>query len=94
MMEPFIVFLFVLSFIINFLAFTFVLPAVIETYKRYSRGKLVVCPEKKQEATIVFSPNIAAATAIFLPNEIRVVKACSLWDEGLQCTRGCVAQVH
>lgn len=93
-MDSFIVMLFVVSFIINFLAFTFVLPAVIETYKRYSRGKLVICPVKKQEATIALSPQIAATSAIFLPTEIRVVKACSLWDEQLCCSRACVAQIH
>ncbi len=93
-MDSFIVSLFVLSFIINFLAFTFVLPAIIETYKRYSRGKLVVCPEKKQEATIAFSAKIAAASSILLPNEIRIVKACSLWGEGLHCTRACAVQVR
>ena len=89
-----ILLLFALSCIVNFIAITVAIPTIISTYQRYSRGKLVVCPEKKQEATIALSPRIAAVSAVFIPKEIRVVKACSLWDEGLRCTRECVAQVR
>jgi hypothetical protein len=89
-----ILFLFILSFIINFIAITVAIPTIINTYQRYSRGKLVVCPEKNQQATIALSPKIAALTAVFIPKEIRVVKACSLWPEIGHCNRACAAQLH
>jgi hypothetical protein len=89
-----ILFLFILSFIINFIAITVAIPTIINTYQRYSRGKLVVCPQKNQQATIALSPKIAAVTAIFVPKEIRVVKACSLWPEIEHCNRACAAQVR
>ncbi len=88
-----IVFLFILSFLINFIAITVAIPTIINTYQRYSRGKLVTCPEKQQQATIALSPNIAAVSSVFSPKEIRVVKACSLWPYA-HCTRACTAQVR
>lgn len=86
-------FLFILSFIINFIAIIVAMPTIINTYQRYSRGKLVQCPEKQQQATIVLSPKIAALSAVFSPKEIRVVKECSLWPY-VDCTRACTAQLH
>lgn len=87
-----VVFLFVLSFLVNFVAITMALPTVIDTYRRYSRGKLVTCPERNQQATIAVAPKIAAASAVFSPREIRIVKACSLWPD-VHCTRACTAQL-
>ncbi len=87
-----IVFLFILSFLVNFIAITVALPTIIDTYQRYTRGKLVMCPEKNQQATIAFAPKIAAITAVFIPKEIRIVKECSLWPS-VQCTRACRLQV-
>lgn len=86
--------LFILSLIINFVAITVAIPTIINTYQRYSRGKLVVCPEKQQQATIALSPKIAALSAVFIPKEVRVVKACSLWEGNPQCNHACVAQVR
>lgn len=87
------VFLFILSFLVNFLAITVALPTIIDTYQRYTRGKLVMCPEKNQQATIAFAPKIAAISAVFIPKEIRIVKDCSLWPY-VQCTRACRLQVQ
>jgi hypothetical protein len=89
-----LVFLFILSFIVNFIAIAVAIPTIVSTYQRYSRGKLVVCPEKNQQATIALSPKIAAISAVFVSKEIRVVKECSLWSEMPHCTRACAAQVH
>ncbi len=87
-----VVFLFILSFLINVVAITMALPTIIDTYRRYSRGKLVTCPERNQQATIALAPRIAAVSAVLIPKEIRVVKACSLWPE-VRCTRACTAQL-
>lgn len=86
--------LFVISFLINFIAISVAMPTIIDTYQRYSRGKLVICPEKKQQATIALSPKIAAVSSVFSTKEIRVVKACSLWPEMECCHRACTAQVR
>jgi len=87
-----VVFLFILSFLVNFVAITTALPTIIDTYRRYSRGKLVTCPERNQQATIALAPKVAAVSAVLIPKEIRIVKACSLWPE-VQCTRACTAQL-
>lgn len=89
-----VLFLFILSFIVNFVAITVAMPTIIDTYRRYNRGKLVVCPDNKQEATIALAPKIAAVSAVFIPKEIRVVKACSLWPEMRHCGKACLAQLH
>lgn len=88
-----IIFLFILSFLVNFVAITVALPTIINTYQRYSRGKVVVCPEKNQQATIALAPKIAAVSAVFIPKEIRIIKDCSLWPY-VQCTRACRVQVQ
>jgi hypothetical protein len=88
-----IVFLFIISFLINFVAIVVAMPTIINTYQRYSRGKLVTCPEKQQQATIALAPKIAAVSAVFSPREIRIVRACSLWPYK-KCTRECTAQVY
>lgn len=88
-----VIFLFVLSFLINFIAITLALPTIAETYRRYSRGKLVTCPEQNRQATIALSPKLAAISVVFVPREIRVVKECSLWP-AVKCSRACIAQVH
>ena len=89
-----LVFFFIFSFIINFIAITIAIPTLINTYRRYRRGKLVVCPEKQRQATIALSPKIAAMSAVFIPHELRIVKACSLWEGAPQCNHACVAQVR
>jgi hypothetical protein len=88
-----VVFLFILSFLINFIAITVALPTIADTYRRYSRGKLVTCPEENRQATIAVSPKIAAISAVFAPKEIRVIRECSLWP-AVQCSRACLAQLH
>ncbi len=88
-----LLFLFILSFILNFVAISIAIPTITDTYRRYQRAKLVVCPEKNQEATIAVSPRIAATTVMFVPNEIRVIRACSLWPYS-PCTKACAAQLH
>lgn len=89
-----IILLFIISFLINFIAISLAMPTIINTYQRFSRGKLVVCPEKKQQATVALSPRIAALSAILIPREIRVVKACSLWPELDCCRRACTVQIR
>lgn len=86
-------FLFVISFIVNIIAITVAIPTIINTYQRYARGKLVMCPEKQQQATIALSPKIAALSSVFIPHEIRIIKTCSLWPY-VHCTRMCIAQVR
>jgi hypothetical protein len=88
-----IVLVFILSLLVNFVAITVALPTILNTYQRYSRGKLVVCPERHQQATIALSPKIAAISAVFVPKEIRLIKACSLWPD-VHCTKQCIAQLH
>jgi hypothetical protein len=85
--------LFVLSFIINVVAISVAIPTILNTYQRYSRGKFVVCPEKRQQATIALSPKIAALSAVLIPKELRVVKACSLWAGAPKCNHACLAQI-
>jgi len=85
--------LFVISFAVNFAAITVALPTIINTYQRYSRGKLVQCPAKQQQATILVSPKIAALSAVLIPKEIRIVKACSLWPYA-ECTKLCTTQIR
>ncbi len=85
-------FLFVIGFIISIIAIRVAIPTLIATYQRYARAKFVICPEKQQQATIALSPRIAAISSIFIPHEIRLVKACSLWPY-VNCTRTCVRQV-
>ncbi|MBX2990183.1 MAG: hypothetical protein KF749_03335 [Bacteroidetes bacterium] len=87
-------FLFVISFLINFVAISIAMPTIVDTYQRYSRGKLVICPEKKQQATVAVSPRIAAVSSVLIPKEIRIVKACSLWPEMDCCHRACTAQIR
>jgi hypothetical protein len=89
-----ITFVFILSFLINFIAISLAMPTIINTYRRYSRGKLVICPETKQQATVALSPKIAAVTAVLSPKEIHIVKACSLWPEMGYCSKACTAQVR
>lgn len=86
-------FLFVISFIVNIIAITVAIPTIINTYQRYARSKVVICPEKQQQATIALSPKIAALSAVFIPHEIRIIKACSLWPY-VNCTQMCMAQVR
>lgn len=86
-------FLFVISFIVNIIAITVAIPTIINTYQRYARSKVVICPEKQQQATITLSPKIAALSAVFIPHEIRIIKACSLWPY-VNCTQMCMAQVR
>jgi len=88
-----LIFLFVLSFIINFLAITLALPTIADTYRRYARGKLVVCPENNQQATVAVSAKLAALTSILLPKELRTVKECSLWP-AVNCRRACRFQLR
>ncbi len=87
-------FLFVISFLINFVAISIAMPTIVDTYQRYSRGKLVICPEKKQQATVAVSPKIAAVSSVLIPKDIRIVKACSLWPEMDCCHRACTAQIR
>ncbi|MDL1891592.1 hypothetical protein FBQ87_01690 [Sphingobacteriales bacterium CHB3] len=87
-------FLFVISFLINFVAISIAMPTIVDTYQRYSRGKLVICPEKKQQATVAVSPRIAAVSSVLIPKDIRIVKACSLWPEMDCCHRACTAQIR
>lgn len=88
-----ILLVFVLSLLVNFVAITVALPTFLHTYQRYSRGKLVVCPERRQQATVALSPKIAAISAVFAPKEIRLIKACSLWPD-VHCAKQCIAQLH
>lgn len=88
-----IVFLFAISFLINVIAISLAISTIVNTYQRYSRAKLVVCPEKQQQATIAFAEKIAAVSAAFIPHEIRLVRACSLWPGMSSCGRTCTSQV-
>lgn len=87
-------FLFVISFLVNFVAISIAMPTIVDTYQRYSRGKLVICPEKKQQATVAVSPRIAAVSSVLIPKDVRIVKACSLWPEMDCCHRACTAQIR
>lgn len=87
-------FLFVISFLINFVAISIAMPTIVDTYQRYSRGKLVICPEKKQQATVAVSARIAAVSSVLIPKDVRIVKACSLWPEMDCCHRACTAQIR
>lgn len=88
-----LLFLFILSFVLNFIAISIAIPTITDTYRRYQRAKLVICPEKKQEATIAVSPKVAATTVMFVPDEIRVIRACSLWPYAA-CSKACTAQLR
>ncbi len=86
-------FLLAISIVLNIIAIAVAIPTIVDTYQRCARRKLVMCPEKQQQATIALAPNIAALSSVFISREIRVVKACSLWPY-LDCTRTCVTQVR
>lgn len=84
---------FVMSFIVSMVAFRIVLPAVFETYARYSRAKFVVCPEDRKQAAVSVHPGIAAATSAFVSPRLKIA-TCTLWPESGTCARRCLAQVQ
>lgn len=69
--------LFIMSFLVSFLALALVLPTCVETYARYSRSKFVQCPEENKPAVVDIAAGLAATSSAFLPT-IRKVRTCSL----------------
>jgi len=85
--------LFLLSFIVLFVALTVALPGCIETYTRYRRGHFVICPETQRQGAVVLSAGLAAASSALLTTHLHV-KGCTLWPEQRPCSRRCLAQVR
>ncbi|MDH3253030.1 MAG: hypothetical protein OEM41_09580 [Ignavibacteria bacterium] len=84
---------FVLSFAVSFAAVAIVLPSIVETYGRYCRTKIVLCPRLHREAAITVSARLAALTSVFLPTIIRI-RDCNAWPEVKHCDRQCLSQVR
>jgi hypothetical protein len=85
--------LFLLSFIVLFVALTVALPGVVEVYTRCRRGHFVVCPETQKQGAVVVSAGLAAASSALLPTKFRI-KDCTLWPEQRPCSRRCLLQVR
>lgn len=85
--------LFLLSFIVVFIALTVALPGVVEVYTRCRRGHFVVCPETQKQGAVVLSAGLAAASSAFLSTKLRI-RDCTLWPEQRPCSRSCLSQVR
>jgi hypothetical protein len=83
----------VLSFAVSFAALAVVLPSIVETYARYCRTKIVVCPRLHRQAAITLSARLAALTSAFLPTILRI-RDCNAWPEMKHCDRQCLSQVR
>lgn len=85
--------LFIMSFLVSFIALAVVLPGCVETYARYSRSKFVECPEEHKPAVIDVAAGLAATSSAFFPT-IRKVRTCSLWPGKPPCHGRCLLQVR
>ena len=85
--------LFLISFIVLFVALTVALPGCIETYTRCRRGHFVICPETQRQGAVALSPGLAAASSVLLTTKLHI-KGCTLWPEQRPCSRRCLIQVR
>ncbi len=81
-----------LSFLVSLLAIALVLPGCVETYARYSRGRIVECPEEMKQATVSIAAGLAATTSAFLPT-IRHIRECTLRGASPHCSHKCIYQL-
>ncbi len=56
------------------------LPECVEVYRRFERGKRVVCPETRADESVATSPILAAASSSFAPFWFHI-QDCSQWPE-------------
>lgn len=85
--------LFLLSFIVLFVALALVLPGAVEVYTRCRRGHFVICPETNKQGAVALSAGLAAVSSALLPTKLHI-KDCTLWPEHRPCSRRCLLQIR
>ncbi len=87
-----IVWWFLASVVLTFLAVLLAMPDCVQMYNRYRRNHFVACPENSRECTIEISAGLAATTSALLPTQLHITH-CSLWPKMRHCRRRCLLQM-
>ena len=89
MSHPFLL----IASIISLAAVYILLPQYLGVFFHYRKPKMVLCPEKGENATVGIASSWAALTSLF-DNEQRRVKRCSLWCDKKNCDMACLKNLE
>jgi hypothetical protein len=69
-----------------------IVPVAADTYRRFRRPRLVVCPQNGFSATVQLDAARAVTTSVD-GDPVVEIRSCSRWPEIGSCRRTCLGQI-